>query len=192
MSRPKKPRGPLVESNLQALLDHLGIADNDWDVFIVGDGSGCSWNMGCGWGAIVIDHYLTRRKELFGAMNCGTVYLAELMPCLHALSWYHEGPAKNKIADMQKRGVIRPIRVHILTDSEIVCKQGTGDCRKKAGRGFWEAIEAFKEYRITWHWMDRDSTALNMLVDHLSRESRVKLCQVKVPEGTTIYDYNPF
>src|SRR5688572_22541252 len=71
---------------LQAVLQRTGISL--WDVFIVGDGSGCKWDAGCGWSGILVDRETRGRKLFAGAATVGSVNFAEAMPYCQALNWY--------------------------------------------------------------------------------------------------------
>jgi ribonuclease HI len=171
----------------------MGIHDHDWDVVIVGDGSGGGWDLGCGWAAVLIDHYTNLRKQVHGSWSCGTSYIGELMAYLHAMVWYSSGVGHQRIQDMRSRGMVRPVKVHIITDSEILVNQGNGGAHRKAARELWASMDAYITggYQFHWHWCPRDTVGLNMLTDHLSRESRQAIQGIVAPDGTTVYDYNP-
>lgn len=179
---------------LGSVLAELGILD--WDVLLVGDGSGCSWERGCGWACILVDHYLNKRKTFNGAMSAGTVNVAEVLPYVQALAWYSRGIGKARLHDRLTSGVIggqRMLHVHIVTDSETVANQGNRITRRKANEEWWAALDtiASKGYQLHWHWMARDRLGLNILSDYLSRTSREAIEAVRLPDGATAYDFNP-
>jgi len=189
-----RSQDPLITASLSEVLRSLGITPTAWDVLIVGDGSGSGWGTACGWAAVLEERCSGLRKFFHGSVNAGTNYLAELFPYLHAMCWYVAGPGKKFQTDLINKQVrVRPINVHIVTDAEILVKQGNGDCGRKSGRAFWAALDAYKDegYQFFWHWMARDRTGLNILTDHLSRESRLAMARVNLPPGTTVYDFNP-
>jgi ribonuclease HI len=168
----------------------------DWDVLIVGDGSGTSWERGCGWASVLIEHYSNRRKTFNGAMSVGTVNIGEVLPYVQAMSWYSRGPGKARLHDRRTNGVPdgrEMLHVHVITDSEVVANQGNNPERRKSNTEWWAALDhiASKGYLIHWHWMARDRLGLNVLTDHLSRASRVAIEAVDLPPETSVYDFNP-
>jgi len=180
-------------STIQEIMTHLGIYSQNWDVLLIGDGSGQGWEMGCGWACVLIDHYSARRKLFYGAMSSGTIGLAELLPYFHSMLWYSRGPGKSRLDRLQTTRKSNPIlQVHIITDSEIIAKQGNGHAKIINNRELWAAFDQFSKmgYAFKWHWLERDTIGLNALTDHISRESRRSVEKVQLPEGVSIYDYN--
>ncbi len=174
----------------------LGVEDSAWDVLIVGDGSGTTWNNSCGWASVLIDKKLRLRKELHGAMNFGTSYLAELMPYVQALSWYVEGPGRNLLHEKLMISPAAAVKIHIITDSETVAKQGQGRANRRCGHYYWQMFEAIQEsgFEIGWHHLGRTKLSLNCLCDYLAgtcRKSIDVVTAVTTPPGTTAYDFNP-
>lgn len=180
-------------ASLEEVLLQLGIAN--WDVLLVGDGSGTTLERGSGWASILIDHHTGLRKCFWGGMSTGTVNLAELMPYLQGLTWYSRthGPARLHDLRVRHRRPESCLQVHIVSDSEIVVHQGQGKVRRKANYELWAAMDAVAAlgYMIHWHWVGRDRLALNMVTDHLSRLARQAAESIKLPDGTSIYDFNP-
>jgi ribonuclease HI len=185
----------LITAPLSDVLRTVGIGPTDWDVLLVGDGSGSGWGSACGWAVVLEDRFSGLRKFFNGGVNAGTNYLAELFPYLHAMCWYSVGPGKMHHAQSKHNGAVhRALRVHIITDAEILVNQGNRNCGRGAGAALWEAMDSFEkrdEYRFFWHWMARDRLGLNILTDHLSRESRLAMNQIKLPTNTNVYDFNP-
>lgn len=178
------------------LLLNLGVPPEAWDVLIVGDGSGTSWNAACGWTAVLVDRELRLRKDLHGGMNAGTSYLAELMPYVQTLAWYVEGPGRARLLDKLTKDINARVNVHIVTDSEIVAKQGEGKASRRKGRPYWAMIEALEQNGlcIRWHWQKRQALGLNRLCDYMAglcRRSVEVITAVTPPEGTSIYSFNP-
>ena len=52
---------------------------DDWDVLLIGDGSGAGWNLlsGCGWASVLIDKYSNNHKIFMGATTPGTITIGE-------------------------------------------------------------------------------------------------------------------
>lgn len=178
------------------VLRNLGVPPEAWDVLIVGDGSGTGWNASCGWTGILVDRELRLRKDLHGAMNAGTSYLAELMPYVQALGWYVEGPGRARLLDKLSKEAGARVNIHVITDSEIVAKQGAGRASRRKGRPYWAMIEALETFglNIFWHWQKRQALGLNRLCDYMAglcRRSVDAVTAVGPPEGTTIYSFNP-
>ena len=67
---------------LDEVLRKAGI--QEWDVLIVGDGSGSGWNGACGWCSILVDKLSRGRRVFYGAMNNGSVNVAETMTHIHS------------------------------------------------------------------------------------------------------------
>lgn len=182
------PIDPLAIAPLQTVLNNLGVKETSWDVVIVGDGSGSNWQNGCGWAAVLVDRETKNRRIFYGAMSCGSVNLSELMPYLQCLMWY-EAVRKTWLKTKGK-GLTR---VHIITDSKLTADQGNNIVDRNANTEIWAAIEDIEQrgYHITWHWMERSSTGLNALTDCVSKSSRIALSNLKLPENSDVYHYNP-
>ena len=181
----------------------LGVADDQWDALLVGDGSGVSWDIGCGWATVLVDHYSGYRKLFVGAMDPGTVYIGELMAYFHAMLWYSRGPGLERLNRLRGGGNTgRPVRpdarvnVHVVTDCETVARQGLLKYSRKANAEVWVALDSLchQGFKLHWHWVRRDTLGLNKLVDHLAGRGRRAAeagGAVGPPEGTSIYDFNP-
>lgn len=196
--KPKKPKVVTDESDINAVALRLNIAN--WDVIIVSDGSGTGWTLGCGWAAVLIDRHNRTRKIFSGAFNTGTIGIGELIPTIHALLWFSENDGR---ALRKQYG--RPLRIHVLTDSEYVADTGTAlrsghtalsDVKNAA---LWAGVMELdrRGFGIEWHWIPRESLALNVYCDHLSRQSRLGIQEVQVPSDPTtneplsVFDLNP-
>jgi len=144
-----------------------------WDVLLVGDGSGSGWAHACGWAATLICRRHQARRFFYGGMDCGSVNFAESMPYIQAITWYdaHHGKALLKQLGM--------LRVHILTDSQVIAGWGT-----KAMQGHSELprkhiglFSAMREYRrlgyhCNFHWAPRMTTELNWAADLMAGLTR--------------------
>ncbi len=198
-AKQKKPALETEEPNYSgpsaAVMQMMGVEPHEWDVLLVGDGSGTTWNNPCGWASVLIDRNLGLRKTMIGAMNAGTSYLAELIPYVQALSWYIEGPGKARLLDLRMVNPTAKLKVHVITDNQTLATQGQGRMSRRKGFCYWRLIEAFEEegYAVYWHWLGRSTIALNCLCDYLAGECRRGLTAigpVEVPKPTTAYDYN--
>lgn len=183
-----KPIDPLALAPLQTVLDQLGVSKNDWDVVIIGDGSGSTWDAACGWASVLIDKKSKHRHVFYGGMSCGTVSFSELFPYLHALLWYDDA-LKNWLSASKKA----PLKVHIITDSKHTSDAGNGTIKTKTDTEVWASFDALiaKGYQLTWHWMGRNGTELNILADQMSKLCRTTISDVTFPQGNTVYEFNP-
>jgi ribonuclease HI len=186
---------------LDEVLKSLGVTQ--WDVAIVGDGSGTAWGEPCGWSSILHERKSSLRKCFNGGFSHGTNNLAELIPYLQAMLWYANGPGKKRLHDLRMLDHNKVLTIHIVTDSEITAKQGNGEYNRKANREIWAAIDSFcdRGYRFYWHWLGRSKTGLNILADYLAGNSRLAMREasaksakamssVGVPPGYSVYDFN--
>lgn len=194
---------PEAVAPVSEIVKALGVAADQWDVVLVGDGSGVSWDIGCGWATVLIDHYEGYRKLFVGAIDPGNVHLAELMAYFHAMMWYSRDTGLKRLNRLRGGGStgqpIRPdarVNVHVITDNETVAKQGQLKYSRKANAEIWTALDFLCRpgFKMFWHWVRRDTIGLNKLVDALAGRARKAVeavAAVRPPAGTTIYDFNP-
>jgi ribonuclease HI len=79
----------------------------------------------------------------------------------------------------------RPIYVHIFTDSEYCRNMGTSGKRTVHKNGvLWAIFDvlAREGFMLRWHWIRRESVALNRYCDRLSRLSRILLEKYNLQE----------
>jgi hypothetical protein len=200
---PSKAKLPIEGiPSLAELLKHCNI--DNWDALIVGDGSGTGWKMGAGWASVLIDRMSGARKLFFGAMNTGTVTLGELMPYIHALSWYtgKDGPGVHR--RKEKLAVGKQMQIHIITDSQIIASSGNNPGSRKSHQELWKAFDEYRHrgFVVTFHFVDRARVDMNVLVDEVSRQARVDLeetytkavatlsAKYGLPEGVSVYDFS--
>lgn len=170
-----------------------------YDALLIGDGSGCGWEIGCGWACVLIDRLHKARKLFSGGMNTGTVTIGELMPYLHALTWYTQHAGK----DLRKR-LNRAVQIHIITDSQAIATQGNlirrpnGLDAIKSNRPLWAAMAQLSRdgFECHFHWVARSRIGLNVLVDYVAGAQRRSAQAVQMPaydDGrlVSIYDVNP-
>lgn len=160
---------------------HIG----DWDLLLVGDGSGTGWEDACGWASVLIDRHTSSRKTFYGGMNFGSVNLAEMMPYYQALCWYHHSHGMR----MLKRKC--PLRTHIITDSQVTALHGNRAAGayeplpKVGHRALWAAFREFGAlgYQMEFHWVGRSEVDLNVLGDLIAGLSRREMLAVNVCES---------
>lgn len=165
---------------LQAVLQKAGITA--WDVFIVGDGSGCRWDSAAGWAYALVDRETRLRKIDWGAVGTGSINFAETMPYCQAINWYDQvGGGKQ----MLKRS--NYCRVHVLTDSEVVATWGgqanaAGPLPRKHAM-FWAGIREMRRlgYHFEFHWAPRITTQMNWAADLIAGLARRELIATVQP-----------
>jgi ribonuclease HI len=139
-----------------------------YDLLLIGDGSGTVKDKPCGFACISYDKLRDNIKIHTGALSHGTNNMAELFPYIHALQCdiLEVGPM-----DKGNR------YVEIVSDSELIVKQGRKIYGRYSNRALWKAIDGFEElgYTIHWNHVSRNSNVLNELCDKLAGEMRKKL-----------------
>lgn len=178
---------PLVLATLEDLLVHLRIAH--WDALLVGDGSGSNRSIGCGWACVIIDQLCPRERDIvWAAWSRGTVNIAELSAYVQGLYEYGQRIGEAGSADRQRH-------VHVLSDSQLIVNGGNGAANVRALDFLWAAVEQLKrrhKLRVTWHHLPRETTALNFLVDRVSREARLCLDDADPRLYVKDFDLNMF
>lgn len=181
-------------NDLTAVLAELGIFD--WDVALVGDGSGAGWKLGCGWACALIDRHQNRRKLLQGAMNYGTIGIAELTPYIHAMLWYDRF-----YGSKLRRKLGRPIHVRIITDNQTIAKIGSqlaiNTLEGSPDNPLWHVLEHWMRdgYDFGFTWLPRMTIGLNAFCDRLAGIARLSAEALPTHadlsgEARGIYDLN--
>ncbi len=136
----------------------------DFDLLLVGDGSGSFVHTPCGWFVTLYERKSGRVREHFGGTNGGTNNYAELMPYMHALWAYH--------AEHGKEARVR--NVVIVSDSEVTVRCGNRLYERKANLALWAGMDWFESvgYRLHWHHVPRNSNSLSSLADKMAGQIR--------------------
>jgi len=195
----KKDEEKVDRETLDALLARLGI--KQFDLLLIGDGSGSNWNFECGWGCVSIEHDTLARKAWYGSMNAGTVNFAEIMAYLQPLGWYVN---REMIRRKKSSYKVRTRHVHIITDSQYVKTRGTNkdkDLLSGKNGALWQVFRQFgaQGMLLHWHWIPRETVELNQFADQLSKAARLNIkgkdLPTKVEESfkpsRTMYEFNP-
>lgn len=169
MSRTKKKQpepSKRPAQTIEEVLELAGIDNDDWDVLLIGDGSGTSWEKECGWGVTLITstHY---RNVYSGAFSHGTNNIAEMMAYLLPLMALTAGEVPIDI----KSGC----RVRVITDSQYVVNGINQRIPLKNNFELWTAIQAVRRFGIDLkaYWAPRDVVDLNRLGHNLANKSRI-------------------
>ncbi len=178
---------------LDELLLRFGLTDLDWDLIIVGDGSGSSWKREAGWASISIEKATMERRTWYGAMNCGTVNFAEMMAYIQPLNWYTSKEIDRRSKTKQQ---VQFPKVHIFTDSKYCADVASnnsnfGNIRKNYA--LWNVFLSFSRAGILlhWHWIPRGSVDLNSLADQMSKEARIAISEADIAQKSDPYTLNP-
>ena len=190
----RKPCSPLdpMKETFEALLQRLGI--EEWDLVLIGDGSGSNWKCECGWACVTFEASTLERRVFYGAMNMGTVNVGEMMAYLQPLTWYLSKNQDDKLNKLSRSRVI-----HIITDSEYVKTRGqNGNVGSKRNHIMWSVLELIKRqgYVMHWHHVPRDSVAANQYADLLCKSARHLIKGGKAQATTerllAVQDCNPW
>lgn len=175
----------------------------DWDVLIIGDGSGSNWSKEAGWASVSIERVTLERLVHAGFVNRGTVNLAEMMAYVQPLDWLSGREADRR---KEKKTPIRAFQVHIVTDSDYCRATGSGPGRMMMkNAGLWAVFDVYARHGFVLHWhhvhghKEGAGCALNKYCDQLSKLAR-KLgkgynlqdrLHTTGAETRTVYEINP-
>lgn len=152
-------------ANLEQLITDLKL--QDFDLLLIGDGSGMIATTPCGWCVTEYDRKTGQVHGHLGGANGGTNNYAELMPYVHALWAYHTRHGGNSLVPVFAR-------VLIVSDSEVTVRCGNKTYGRKANGALWSAIEWFENngYEIRWHHVLRNSNAFSAFADRVAGATR--------------------
>lgn len=171
--------------SLDAVLQALRISE--WDVLLIGDGSGSGWHSACGWASILIDKATRGRRIFHGAMNLGSINVAEGMPYIQAMAWYD---ATQKALRPNQGGTIQ---VHIITDSSTIATwcNAAADGARATPMGSGLLLGSYiremsrRGYSFRTHWARRMSNQVNWAADLIAGLSRAGFVNsISTPDST--------
>lgn len=189
-----KPLSLADQKSLELMLADFGIWE--WDVVIIGDGSGSMLGLPVGWGSVSVERATGDRRIWSGAMNAATVNVAEIMAFLQPLNWY----ATRALTKFRETSTYVTTRIYIFTDSEYC---STSPRRKDRAGGpnaiLWSAFDILRAQGIftKFHWISREASPLHQFADRLSKLSRIAYDAQDVPAATetstgiNVYEANP-
>ncbi len=168
---------PQDRKALQRLLKSEKVKDDEWDVIVVGDGSGSKWGYAAGFGSISFERRTRRMRSWFGALNDGTVNLAEIMAYMAPLQYL-----ATQAQDAKEQGTrFKVLNVHIFTDSQYCRDMGNRGCPLQGKNGLlWECLNSVKRVGVIthWHWIRRETNPFNSIADRLSKAARTAIMNV--------------
>ena len=157
---------PETIPGLEALARALGLAD--YDLLLVGDGSGTVYHRPAGWACVAHD---IRKRQITlhaGAVTAGTNNYAELAPYVQALWHHHQDHGRDPTL---------PVRVQVVSDSELTVRCGNGRYARKANACLWASLEWFERhgYCLAWRHVPRNSNAWSAWMDAVGGRVRQML-----------------
>ncbi len=149
----------------------LGDKINDWDVFMVGDGSGSIQGRPGGWAVITYVRNPSRTKLFYGSVSDTTINIAELMPYIHSFHWYANNLGKRAL----KNSSDGLIKVYVITDCDIIAKQGNKEVGREQNSPLWSFFDQYecRGYVFKWFYLARDTSEVNRECDALSKQMRL-------------------
>jgi ribonuclease HI len=161
---------PLTVEEAEKLASQLGISD--FDLLLIGDGSGTIHNNPCGWACVAYDR--NRKQITFhnGASSSGTNNYAELAPYIHALWHYHYDKTNRK----------NETKVAIVSDSEVTVKCGNGEYTRSSNKILWASVLYLEEqegYKIFWKHVHRNTNIFSKKCDWFAGRSRQSLDELR-------------
>lgn len=179
----------LFAEPLDSMLARIGCGSKNFDIVVIGDGSGSWWNLEGGWACVLVEMKTGRRKLLSGSFSETTIADLEIFPIIQALLWYRD------IGGYEESHNSRySLRVLAVTDNKHIVDQSVG--KKGVGRAgpWWAAladIQRRMKFQLEWKWIPRDTIGLNALCDLISRDNRLRHHKLFVDYRTMIYAFNP-
>jgi hypothetical protein len=65
---------------LDEVLTKAGVPTGQWDLALIGDGSGSRWTAPCGWSVVLVDRRTRQYHHFHGAASPASVNFAETIP----------------------------------------------------------------------------------------------------------------
>jgi len=173
----------------------------EWDILLVGDGSGTGgWTMAGGWACAIVERETDARSICWAGWSTCDIIVAELQAYLQALMEIEALRGK-----ALRRRLGRPLNIVIVTDNQVVATQSaTALSGAKVGgmtNPIWAGIRQIVQTTgtsLTFRFAARRSTMLNVLVDQVAgRLRRVvtdpKLGQYRSRDGSarSLVSLNP-
>ena len=138
----------------------------DWDILLIGDGSGSTYQAGIGWAGIMLDRASGRFITIAGAQTNGTVTIAEIYPYWQLLRYHRY--------QMHKKSRDKPYKVFAFCDNKGVVSCANDEEDPSTNLDYWVAFKLIKTpfYQTQFTHLPRDSNYLHNLVDQISVSAR--------------------
>ncbi len=151
----------------ESLAREVGV--ENFDLMLVGDGSGMTRLTPCGWCCHLYHRPSGRVRTHFGGASNGSNNFAELVPYLFSLATFHAAFAEAHPGDTPD------FRVLIVSDSELTVKCGNGEYARKANLALWAGMDWFTPqngYQVTWWHVPRNSNPVSKRSDAIAGLAR--------------------
>lgn len=163
-------RRPLPQTKLdpaEIARDVCALADipgGDWDLLLIGDGSGLRIEDPCGFACVSVERAANVARVWAGGFNRGSVNFAEACAYLAPLDYF---------ARTAKPG--RVTRTYVVTDSQHTANLFQDGARKPITPGVWSAFQAYARlgFVLNARWLRRELASANRIADRLSRTARL-------------------
>jgi hypothetical protein len=196
----KRVAARLDVQTLDSILADLLVPSDQWDLVLIGDGSGTTADNSCGWASVMVSRLPVPgyRRSFFGYQDTGGILYAELQAYRHAIEWHW----RHKGQELMRAGLrVSPrytIRTHLLCDNQTAVLQGKREYKREAEIFQWRFFDQAEElgYQLNWHWRPRNHVQLNRLCDALAGSARglAELQRAKELSGdanSRLYTLNP-
>ena len=153
-----------VIANLDALAGALNLST--FDLLLIGDGSGTIYTQPGAWACAAFDRRTGKVRLHAGALSGSTNNLAELAPYVQALWHHHQEHGQDPTT---------PVRVSIVSDSELTVRCGQGRYARRANACLWAAINWFERngYLLAWQHVPRNSNVWSSQCDRVAGLARI-------------------
>lgn len=158
----------ITESLIKEVVNNLALPN--FDVLLLGDGSGNSPNTCSAWGCV---RYLPLKSLVevhCGGQTLGTNNFAELMPylCVLWLDYAEKHPF--------------PRKIEIVSDSEVSVKCGNREYSRNANLPLWASFDCLEKlgYTIHWNHISRNTNPANALCDRLAGQVREEIEKIQL------------
>lgn len=159
-----------------------------YDAVFIGDGSGSKYGQAGGWACKIYDYNSIVSHTLYGNISDTTINICELTPYIYTMDYYHKNIAPVRWQQLKLAGTpFGPIRIHIITDCEILVKQGNGLHKRKTNAAFWSCFDYYETegYNFCWHFVEREFLQDNILCDKISKDMRKMVKNYNVADTET-------
>lgn len=153
--------------NLNLLLKKINVNQDDWDLLLVGDGSGTVWQNAMGWASTLI--FRNGNRRLFrGSCNAGSNNVAEMIAYVHPLLWLTSNKTPLDLSRPEA------YQVHVVTDSLYVVQGINRTIIPNSNYMLWNALWASEGYnlKLIAHHVHKDVLALNRLAHNEANAAR--------------------
>lgn len=172
----------MIPADIQEILDRIiNPSAQLWDVIMLGDGSGSRYGQPGGWACLIYDKLTATYKTIYGSVSDTTVNMMELTPYLYSTIWYHNKIGKDRRDTLRKSGHdFVPIIIYMISDCEILVKQGCYEAERKTNKAMWEPFREFERqgYEFRWYFVPRDVLEANKVCDLLSKKLRLLIAKI--------------